>query len=75
MLAEQAGLAAYVYSQNSARLWRLSEQIEAGMVGANTTSYVTNQLNQFISKYSQTVCDGIIMPKYCIIDMFYWNYE
>lgn len=31
-----AGLAAYFYSQNIARIWRVAENIETGMVGINT---------------------------------------
>lgn len=30
------GLAAYVFTQDSSRLWRVSEALETGMVGANT---------------------------------------
>ncbi|HEX5746822.1 MAG TPA: NAD-dependent succinate-semialdehyde dehydrogenase [Archangium sp.] len=33
-----AGLSAYVYTSQVGRLWRMSEELEAGMVGANTTS-------------------------------------
>ena len=40
----QAGLAAYVYSQNIARLMRMSEQLEAGVVGANSTNIFSNNL-------------------------------
>lgn len=40
----QAGLAAYVYSQNIARLIRMSEQLEAGVVGANSTNIFSNNL-------------------------------
>jgi succinate-semialdehyde dehydrogenase/glutarate-semialdehyde dehydrogenase len=29
------GLAAYFYSQNNARVWRVMEQLEYGMVGIN----------------------------------------
>ncbi|WP_228330541.1 NAD-dependent succinate-semialdehyde dehydrogenase, partial [Acinetobacter baumannii] len=32
------GLAAYVYSENISRLWRVSEQLEYGMVGMNATA-------------------------------------
>ena len=31
----QAGLAAYLYTQNPARIWRMVEQLEYGMVGIN----------------------------------------
>jgi succinate-semialdehyde dehydrogenase / glutarate-semialdehyde dehydrogenase len=31
-----AGLAAYVYTNDNARVWRVSEKLEYGMVGANT---------------------------------------
>jgi succinate-semialdehyde dehydrogenase/glutarate-semialdehyde dehydrogenase len=34
----EAGLAAYVYTARLGRLWRLAEELEAGMVGANTAS-------------------------------------
>lgn len=30
-----AGLAAYVYTQNPSRIWRLTEQLEYGMIGIN----------------------------------------
>ena len=40
----QAGLAAYIYSQNIARLIRISEQLEAGVVGANSTNIFSNNL-------------------------------
>ena len=30
------GLAAYFYSTNVNRCWRVSEQLEAGMIGVNT---------------------------------------
>jgi succinate-semialdehyde dehydrogenase / glutarate-semialdehyde dehydrogenase len=33
-----AGLAAYVYTSRMDRLWRLSEELESGMVGANTAA-------------------------------------
>jgi succinate-semialdehyde dehydrogenase/glutarate-semialdehyde dehydrogenase len=32
----RAGLAAYVYTRDLSRSWRLSEGLEAGMVGLNT---------------------------------------
>ena len=34
--ATEFGLAAYVYSRDHARLWRVSEALEYGMVGINT---------------------------------------
>ena len=34
--ASRAGLAAYVFTRGAARTWRMSEGIEAGMVGINT---------------------------------------
>ena len=34
--ASRAGLAAYVFTRDAARIWRMSEGIEAGMVGVNT---------------------------------------
>ena len=34
--ASRAGLAAYVFTRDAARTWRVSEGIEAGMVGVNT---------------------------------------
>jgi succinate-semialdehyde dehydrogenase/glutarate-semialdehyde dehydrogenase len=34
--ATEYGLAAYFYTQNAARLWRVSDALEYGMVGANT---------------------------------------
>lgn len=34
--ASRAGLAAYVYTRDGARGWRMSEGLEAGMVGLNT---------------------------------------
>ncbi|MEP1552847.1 aldehyde dehydrogenase family protein, partial [Paraglaciecola sp.] len=33
--ATQAGLAAYLYTQNYARIWRFSEDLECGIVGIN----------------------------------------
>lgn len=33
--ATEAGLASYVYTQNYARIWRFSEQLENGIVGIN----------------------------------------
>lgn len=32
----EAGLAAYVYTSRLGRLWRMAEELESGMVGANT---------------------------------------
>lgn len=40
------GLAAYLYSQNSARVWRTSEALEAGMVGINT-GLISNEVAPF----------------------------
>lgn len=37
--ASHLGLAAYLYTSCSSRLWRLSERLEYGMVGANTVSF------------------------------------
>jgi succinate-semialdehyde dehydrogenase/glutarate-semialdehyde dehydrogenase len=34
----EAGLSAYVYTAQTGRLWRMAEELEAGMVGANTAS-------------------------------------
>jgi succinate-semialdehyde dehydrogenase / glutarate-semialdehyde dehydrogenase len=34
----EAGLSAYVYTSKLGRLWRMAEELEAGMVGANTAS-------------------------------------
>jgi succinate-semialdehyde dehydrogenase/glutarate-semialdehyde dehydrogenase len=34
--ATRSGLAAYVFTRDAARTWRMSEGIEAGMVGVNT---------------------------------------
>lgn len=34
----EAGLAAYVHTSGVGRLWRLAEELEAGMVGANTAA-------------------------------------
>ena len=34
--ASRAGLAAYVFTRDAARTWRMSEGLEAGMVGVNT---------------------------------------
>ena len=38
------GLAAYVFSKDHSRLWRLGETIEAGMIGANTTDVTSEDL-------------------------------
>lgn len=38
------GLAAYAFSADHARLWRLSTSLEAGMVGANTTDVCADDL-------------------------------
>ena len=40
------GLAAYFYSQNMARVWRVSEALEYGMVGANEVG-ITNEMIPF----------------------------
>ncbi|EPQ1681952.1 NAD-dependent succinate-semialdehyde dehydrogenase [Acinetobacter baumannii] len=40
------GLAAYVYSENISRLWRVSEQFEYGMVGMNATA-ISNEVVPF----------------------------
>ncbi len=37
------GLAAYFYSANMARIWRMAEALEYGMVGANSVSVVAPQ--------------------------------
>ncbi|VEB07217.1 succinate-semialdehyde dehydrogenase [Klebsiella pneumoniae] len=43
------GLASYFYSNDAARIWRVSEQLEYGMVGINTG---------LISQRSRTVWRG-----------------
>ena len=40
------GLAAYFYSQNSKRIWNISEKLEFGMVGVNTGK-ISTYLNPF----------------------------
>lgn len=40
------GLAAYLYSDNVSRVWRVSEQLEYGMVGINTTA-ISNEVAPF----------------------------
>ncbi len=40
------GLAAYVYTQNQARIWRISEAIEVGMLGVNT-GLISNEMAPF----------------------------
>jgi succinate-semialdehyde dehydrogenase/glutarate-semialdehyde dehydrogenase len=40
----QAGLAAYVYSRDNARLQRMCEGLEAGVVGANSTGIFSNDV-------------------------------
>ncbi|MER8076995.1 NAD-dependent succinate-semialdehyde dehydrogenase [Acinetobacter pittii] len=40
------GLAAYVYSENISRLWRVSERLEYGMVGMNATA-ISNEVVPF----------------------------
>ncbi|MUS42200.1 succinate-semialdehyde dehydrogenase (NADP(+)) [Acinetobacter baumannii] len=40
------GLAAYVYSENISRLWRVSEQLEYGMAGMNATA-ISNEVVPF----------------------------
>jgi succinate-semialdehyde dehydrogenase/glutarate-semialdehyde dehydrogenase len=36
--ASQAGLAAYLYTRDPARIWRCSEALQCGMVGVNETA-------------------------------------
>ena len=40
------GLASYFYSNNAARIWRVSEQLEYGMVGINT-GLISNEVAPF----------------------------
>ena len=40
------GLAAYFYSRDNARVWRVAEAIEAGMVGINT-GMISNETAPF----------------------------
>ena len=40
----QAGLSAYVYTADPGRLQRVSEALEAGVVGANSSSIFSNDL-------------------------------
>jgi succinate-semialdehyde dehydrogenase/glutarate-semialdehyde dehydrogenase len=40
------GLAAYLYSQDAARVWRTSEALEAGMIGINT-GLISNEVAPF----------------------------
>lgn len=40
------GLAAYVYSENISRIWRVAEQLEYGMVGMNATA-ISNEVVPF----------------------------
>ena len=47
-----AGLAAYVYSSNYPRLMRLSEQLQAGSVGANSTDLFSEDVPFGGIKYS-----------------------
>jgi succinate-semialdehyde dehydrogenase/glutarate-semialdehyde dehydrogenase len=42
----QFGLAAYFYSQNIARIWRVAEALEYGMVGINE-GLITNEVAPF----------------------------
>ncbi|EPK5413762.1 NAD-dependent succinate-semialdehyde dehydrogenase [Acinetobacter baumannii] len=52
------GLAAYVYSENISRLWRVSEQLEYGMVGMNATA-ISNEVVPFGGvKQSGVGCEG-----------------
>jgi succinate-semialdehyde dehydrogenase/glutarate-semialdehyde dehydrogenase len=37
--ASQAGLAAYIFTENAARLWNLSEVLQYGMIAANTAAF------------------------------------
>jgi succinate-semialdehyde dehydrogenase/glutarate-semialdehyde dehydrogenase len=39
-----AGLAAYVYTSQLGRLWRMAEELESGMVGANTAAICAVEL-------------------------------
>lgn len=57
------GLAAYVYSENISRLWRVSEQLEYGMVGMNATA-ISNEVVPFGGvKQSGVGREG---SKYCL---------
>jgi succinate-semialdehyde dehydrogenase / glutarate-semialdehyde dehydrogenase len=40
------GLAAYLYTQNNARIWRLSECLEFGMIGINAAA-ISNEVAPF----------------------------
>lgn len=40
------GLAAYFYTRDAARIWRVSEQLEYGMVGINT-GLISNEVAPF----------------------------
>lgn len=40
------GLASYFYSNDAARIWRVSEQLEYGMVGINT-GLISNEVAPF----------------------------
>jgi len=40
----QAGLSAYVFTQDLARLYRFSENLEAGVIGANSANIFSNDL-------------------------------
>ena len=42
----QFGLAAYFYSQNIGRIWRVAEALEYGMVGINE-GLITNEVSPF----------------------------
>ena len=44
--ASEYGLAAYFYSQNPARIWRVAEALESGMVGVNT-GLISNEVAPF----------------------------
>lgn len=44
--ATEFGLAAYFYSQNISRIWRVAEQLEVGMVGANE-GMLSNEMTPF----------------------------
>ena len=48
------GLAAYFYSQNHARVWRVSRQLEYGMVGVNTGLISTE-----VAPFGGVKCSGI----------------
>jgi succinate-semialdehyde dehydrogenase/glutarate-semialdehyde dehydrogenase len=59
------GLAAYIFAKDSARIWRVSEGLEYGMVGVNTVSIVAPQAPFGGWKESGMGCEG---SKYGIED-------